>query len=233
MARNIEDIKNTIKKLKEITVERGAAENEAAIAAKVMQNLLIKHHLELNEIEDTEENKKKEIKDEVLFSSGRLMWYDESLFANTREYFLISIYKRREPGKKALTTAIHGVGWEEDILIYREFITFVMNIMKKTFIIKSKNNKDLDRNDFYRGFIQGIKKSLEENKEANKEQWSLIVVNKDLEKAVEDLHLKKSTKTGIKPKFKNQMSTFSEGFLEGKRAHDYYKNHKDEEKLID
>lgn len=229
MARSLEDIKKTINTLKEVTVERGASENEAMMAAKILQNLLLKHHLELNDIEETEENKKKKIITKTIFQSKRLMWYDETLFVATNKYFLVNIFKKREFLEENNTevTSIKAIGWEEDILIYSEFVTFVNNIMKKTFKIKCKTDPEMDRNDFYGGFIMGISKALEENKKENEDKWALVTVNEDLNKFTKLLNLRESKKSGIPPKFKNQINTFSEGYKEGKRAHDFYKNGKD------
>ena len=46
--KDINEIKETIKKLQKITFENNASEGEVENAARIVQNLLIKYHLELN-----------------------------------------------------------------------------------------------------------------------------------------------------------------------------------------
>jgi hypothetical protein len=45
-----EDVKKLIKKLLNVTEQKGATENEANVAASKVQDLLMKYHFELHDI---------------------------------------------------------------------------------------------------------------------------------------------------------------------------------------
>jgi len=216
MARTIEEIKKLIKQLKKVTVENGSAENEARIAAEVIQNMLLKYHLELNDIEATEENKKKEIVKEIMFETGRLMWYDETLLATTQKYFMVNSYIMRL--KHLKKSQIYIMGWKEDIEIYKEFYNIINHLMKTSY----KNHKDVDKNQYYNGFIKAIVDILEFNKNKNKDKWDLVVINDDLNNELSKLHAKKRNKSGIAPKFSNSVEAYSKGYDNGKQAYNDY-----------
>jgi hypothetical protein len=214
--RSIDDIKKLIRQLQKITIENGAAEGEVYAAAQVIQKLLIKHHLELNDIDDEEVKNREAIKKEI-WRTGRLMWYDETLIAIMHDYYLVSIYKTRDYETKE--TLIIAVGFEEDIETFKSIMLFCNNIMKKMFTVKSKQNKNLIRNDFYDGFCKGIRQALEDNKKGMESEYStaLVPVKDAIEKIMPKLSHKK--KSGIKPNFNGDINSFAEGYSEGQNAY--------------
>lgn len=216
MARSIDDIKSLIKQLQDVTTERGASEGEAELAATRIQDLLIKYHLELNDIEETDENVKKPVIKKQIYSSGRLMWYVETLVVTLSKYLMVSIYKTR-----LKETVIMAVGFEEDIEAFYVTFNFILNVMCNSFKKYSKANPNLVRNDYYTGFISGIKTALIENTNRQKEEFTtaLAVVNKAVEEELAPLKLRHKAKTGIKPKFQNDVKSYGKGFTEGKETY--------------
>lgn len=223
----IEQIKKTIKKLQKITIENNASENEVLIATKTIQNLLIKYHIELNDIKDFE-NKKKAITREI-FRSGRFLWYDEMLASILRKYYFVSIFKQREDN----TTILKCVGYPEDIDFFEGIYKSLRNIMKSSFKYHYDKNKELNRNDFYKGFIIGLNDILDKNTKENEAQFStaLVLVNTAIKEEISKVKLRKSNKSGVKPKFQNNIHSYSEGYQEGKNVgKDIGKNDKIENK---
>lgn len=213
---NVNKAKDLIEKLQKVAIDQASSESEVLIATKKIQDLCLKFHLELNEI--SSEETKRDIKDKIIFKSGRLLWYEETLIGMLKEFFLVSVYKSRM-GKD---TSIHVMGFEEDIIIYESIYLFLSNCMKSIFKKKKKENSDLDRNEFYMGFINSIKECLQINKDKNKDKWEIVLVNDDLKAETDKLNLKKKTKTGIQPKFTNDVSSYAKGFQEGKNAYEEY-----------
>lgn len=226
--KDINEIKETIKKLQNITFENNASEGEVENAARIVQNLLIKYHLDLNDIPKDEINNKEAIKKDI-FICGRLMWYDEYLLSYLKEYYFVSLFIKRD--RLNNKTIVFAVGFPEDIEVFEKIFTFCKNSMVNSFKKLKKNNPDMIRNDYYNGFISGIDKSLSENKNKNisdiKEEYnnSLMVVNTAIEKVVNTFHSKKRNKSGIKPNFQNNVTSYSEGYFDGKFTGDNIGNY--------
>lgn len=215
--KDINEIKETIKKLQKITFENNASEGEVENAARIVQNLLIKYHLELNDIPE-DEVKDKEAIQKDLFETGRLLWYIEMLISILKKYYFVSVYIRKMNGK----SCVFAVGFPEDIEVFEKIFNFCKNSMINNYKKLKKKNPDLVRNDYYNGFISGLDTVLEENKNVNIENneegysTSLVVVNNAIEKVVKNFNTKKRSKSGIQPKFQNNVKSYSEGFIDGK-----------------
>ena len=217
-----EDVKKLIKKLLNVTGQKGATENEANVAASKVQDLLMKYHFELHDI-NNEENDNAVIKKSV-FTNGRVDWYYTTLASIVGKNYKVSVYK----SSLKRQTSIMFVGFDEDVFVAEEVYNFLINTMKNLWKKKKKDEYNTkDRNCYFKGFIFGIRYSLEKNLKENTEKYGLMVV--DLHPVVKqyvntNLKLRNVKSTGIKPKFKEDVFLYSEGYKDGEKSIDNYKN---------
>lgn len=199
--------------------------HEAQSALLMAQKLMIKYRITEDEATKEEDIEKLVKTISIISNKARLMWYETSLASIIADNFKVVSYSSgsRERGKN-----LNYMGLEEDVEIAQEVFAFALERMKK---IANKKVKDIEskdnkykssfRNDFYRGFIDGLDKAFKEQVEKN--SWGLIlVVDAVVLKEVNKLNLKKVKKTGIPPKFSNDKKLYNEGYKDGKNFGDSF-----------
>lgn len=193
-------------------------ENEAKDAILMAQKLMIKYGITRNEA-NRPDKKVKSIA--VIYNKARIMWYEKllgSLLANNFKCVFYSSGDRKN-GKSCFF-----MGLEEDVEIVQEVYYFALNFMKKIYEKKIKNtlersnnsNNTLSsfKNEYYRGFLDGLDKSFKD--QIKEEGWGLVLVKDVLvlnEEKKLNLVVRKSS--GIPPKFSDTKVIYNKGYDDG------------------
>ena len=191
---------------------------EAQSALLMAQKLMAKYYIDKNDI-DNHEDDKIATKFSVVSNKSRLMWYESSLATVIANNFRCISYST---GNRSRGKEIIFLGLEEDVEIAQEVFIFALKKMKKLAEQKikeidsnDKKYKSSFKNDFYRGFIDGLDRGFKEQVEQN--SWEMVLVIDSLVlKEAESLNLKKVKPKGIPPKFSNNKKLYNEGYKNGK-----------------
>lgn len=221
------DKEKTLRKIKScLALSESSNIEEANSALLKAQELMIKYRISEDEIKNFEKEKisKRVSVITVITETNRIFWYVKDLGSIIAENFKVVAFSsgNRDTGK-----SFKFMGLEEDVEIAQEVFSFALEKMKeladketKSIEIQNDNEdkkiyKSSSKNDFYRGFIDGLNKAFRDQVDEN--GWGLVLVKDELViKAMERLNLKSVKRnTGIPPKFSNNKNLYNEGYKHG------------------
>lgn len=131
---------------------------------------------------------------------------------------------RKRKGYRELLKSVNFVGFDEDVGIAKEIFYYAIMMIEYhteiytiNFKLENadvKNMKSIE-NSFVQGYLSGLNKKFEEQKEQNKKEWGLVLVkDKKIDDYVNNLSLKKSDS---KIRTNTDMAHYKKGFYEGKK----------------
>lgn len=208
-----------IKKL--LALSKSSNIYEAQDALLQAQKLMVKYYIDESELKDKKDANKKVVTISIINNKARLMWYEKALANIIADNFRVFNYTS---GNRKNGMSIIFMGLEEDTEIAQELFSFAYEKMKS---LASKEIKHLEqkeenkykssfRNDYYRGFIDGLNEAFK--KQVSENGWGLVLVKDELVvQEINKLNLRTVKPTGIPPKFSNNKSLYNEGFDKGKQ----------------
>lgn len=156
-----------------LALSESSNEHEAKIAMLKAQELLIKHKLSLKEIEDHKDINVIENRTNVTFTKAK--WKGQLADVIAENFGCYCFFRTHK------THEIVFIGRDEDvtvcIIVLEYAIDCINSVVKKLRYEYSKDGystKGLE-NDYALGFIEGLNKAFEKQKETNQE-WGLILV---------------------------------------------------------
>ena len=235
MEKSKDEIYEKILKILELTKEdRNPTADEARQAMLAVQRLMIKHHIDMNEIHSyqakngtftptTDDQPIQEPK-------RRIPWWESSLASVIADNFRCTYYYHSDgihPGQ-----SLYLFGETEDVQIGRYIYKFAHKVVLdcvdeyiKLFCETyncSKGNIPTARraamkNDFIQGFLYGLSDAYKE--QVAKNSWGLMIIqDKIVAKIYDDRKLKpKKSSNGIKPKRADDRSSMGMGYIKGKK----------------
>lgn len=205
-------------------------EHEVEVAMLKAQELLAKYGLSMEDISDSEHNKKEVLRNEVE-SGGRNSWWKSRLGIVIADNFRCEIFTN------GANRNLMFIGLKEDTEIAKELFYYMkdsVEICAKNYAVNLVNEinetkmkdrkpqyqkwitlKDVngEKNDYIRGFIEGIGNKLSEQKERN--GWGLILAKDDcVTEYVSKLRIKKGRRSSTQTS--GDKSHFEKGFADGK-----------------
>lgn len=163
------DIVNKIQKL--LALANSDNKNEAELASKKAQELLIKHNISMSEVESANSDYFETSLDLPERSSERK--FIDSLLNN---YFFVFIYSDKKLNK------IIFIGKKENVEVALYVRSFLENSFKRLYKLENESRqwKGKHRSSFYLGLYKGLKEKLEEQKQTIDTDNKLIIINKTL-----------------------------------------------------
>ncbi|WMM26685.1 DUF2786 domain-containing protein [Tissierella sp. MB52-C2] len=160
-----------IKKL--LALSESSNEYEAKSAMLKAQELLVKHKISLKEIEEHKDINVIEGKTNITFRQGK--WKGKLASVVAENFGCYHFYRTNK------THTIVFMGKDEDVTVCRIVLEYaidcIVSMVKKLRYQYSKegySTKGLE-NDYALGFIEGLNKAFEKQKEVNQE-WGLVLV---------------------------------------------------------
>lgn len=154
---NNDNIFIKIKKLLEITTDKGATEYEAKTAALMVQKLLAKFNLSIDVVNSF--NDEKEIIEDIVDGDKGYLWAKQLAAVVAPNYFCKSFL---------VCNKIVFYGYKEHISVAKEIFKFLFNTGDKLalelcreYTKKQGHSRDV-YNSFVFGYVQGIKEALNE-----------------------------------------------------------------------
>lgn len=195
--------------------KNGATKEIAEVAMLTAQKLMIENDISMSDITPADV-KPKEIVDEVIKSSGRLTWWQESLSVIIADNFKCYIYKRRN--RTDGITNINFLGLKSDVEIAREVYLYAVDVIYlkyKEYMTKIADDgaSSERKNQYLFGFLDGLKDKFAEQVKHN--DWALVIVkDPEVTKAFDQLKPKKGKKKNIYVNF-NETDKIN-GYRDGK-----------------
>lgn len=200
-----------IKKL--LALSESSNEYEAKSAMLKAQELLIKHKLSMREVEDCNDLKINVIENKTNITFTKAKWKARLAYVIAENFGCYSFFRTNR------THAITFMGRDEDVtvctIVLEYAIDCINSVIKKLryeYIKDGYSTKGLE-NDYALGFIEGLNKAFEKQKEANQE-WGLVLVK---DKAVIDEYNNKEFKGTINTntKFEGFRDVYYQGIEDG------------------
>jgi len=163
------DIVNKIQKL--LALANSDNKNEAELASKKAQELLIKHNISMSEVENANPEYFETSLDLPKRSSERK--FIDSLL---NEFFFVFIYSDKRSNK------IVFVGKKENVYVALYVRSFLEHAFKRLYKLENETQgwNGKHRASFYLGLYKGLKEKLEEQKQNIDTDNKLMVINKTL-----------------------------------------------------
>lgn len=163
------DIVNKIQKL--LALANSDNKNEAELASKKAQELLIKHNISMSEVE-TANSDYFETNIDLPKRSNERKFIDALL----DEYFFVFVYTDKRSNK------IVFVGKKENVDVALYVRSFLEHTFKRLYKLENESQgwKGKHRESFYLGLYKGLKEKLEKQRQAIDTDNKLIVINKTL-----------------------------------------------------
>lgn len=170
-----------IKKL--LSLATSDNQNEAELASKKAQELLIKHNLEKADIKEAPEYNEKR---EAYKRANPALKFIHPLLT---EYYFVYMY-RHTSRSPFIDNEYVMVGTKENIEIAGYVRSFLLNSFKQLYKIENKkqNWKGKYRDVFYYGLYEGLKEQLEAQRKAIDTEGALVPINEALVRHVESQH---------------------------------------------
>lgn len=188
---------------------------EAESAMLKAQELLAKHKLSLQEVKTYKvfSGDIKEKKSNVTFTKGK--WKSRLAETIAVNFGCYHFFKTRH------THTITFFGREEDVIVCNIVLEYAVSIIAKEvkrlrsqYLRYGYSTKGLE-NDYAMGFIEGIKKKFEEQKQ-NNNGWALVLVrDSEVVEAYSNKKFNRSIDTNIQ--FQGYDEAFQQGYEEGNR----------------
>ncbi len=209
------DIKIIDRIQKLFALSESSNEYEAQVAMLKAQQLLIKHKLTLREVKEFKAYSSpiKERKTKVTFTKGK--WKANLARIIAENFGCYHFFKTRR------THTITFFGREEDVIVCNIVLEYAIDcidsVVKRLRYQYSRDDystKGLE-NDYAMGFIAGLEKKFEEQKRANQE-WGLVLVkDRQVIEAYEDLKKGFVGSINTNTSFTGYIQVFEKGFEDG------------------
>ncbi|MBS6601369.1 MAG: DUF2786 domain-containing protein [Clostridium sp.] len=203
-----------IKKL--LSLSKSPNENEAKLAMLKVQELLVKYKLSLTEVINYKEQKSNVVKEESNITFRTAKWKANLARIIAENYGCYSYFRTNK------THMIMFLGNEEDAYICKlafeyaiDSIEATFKRIKKEYIKQGTSIKGLKTN-YALGFIDGLKIAFDKQKETHKE-WSLVLVkDKAVEEAYNNMNFSRTINTHCEP-LTCFYDVYDKGFQDGER----------------
>lgn len=230
------DNERIIRRIKRLLAlaEGNANKNESHLAFLQAQEMMVKYAVDPSEITDDEEVR------EVLDSSGseykRLYWYERQLARIVARNFRCKNYLQwvRPEGRVQKLNKIKFMGLEKDVELASAMYKLVISAIEYYTHLHVKENgigirhhTQSLKDDYMRGFVEGLERKFEEQIES--QEWGLVLV---IPKEVEEKYKEEVTGKGTRyiiPSVESQES-YQQGYRDG-NAIDYTKSTIDKERM--
>lgn len=222
--------------------EDNTNDDEAQSAFVLAQKLMIKYNIEQSEI--TNEPDTSSITEGQATAYKTLFWYEKELAIIIADNFRVKsfLYNKRFSGDVKKRRSIFFYGLEQDVKVAKEIFVLANDALEfytKRFIEEFyKVNWDIYRdkthttnlkNSYIRGFIDGLKKKLAEQRFSLQEEYGLVVL---MPKIVEESYAEYSKTFGKGSNFKipkiEEVIAYQQGYTDGETI-DYTKTTVDDE----
>lgn len=210
-----ETVVEKVRKMLALAHDKGATENESQSAMLMAQRLMAKHNITVSDV-DVEDDEK-EVVHENVTEIQRTIWWKKSLASVIGGNFRCITYTQRYGNGKS---SIVFLGLKEDVEIAKEVFAFAIDSIQhyaNKYVRKISNegySTSGVRNDFMRGYIQGLNKQFEEQKANNQELALVLVLDKEVEKARDNMSFRKAQQSKVASA--RSQKAFSSGFDKGK-----------------
>jgi hypothetical protein len=175
MVEDIEKIMDKVRKLLRLT--KSTNEHEAALALQRVREIMAKYHLELGDVQEKTEKPEHEKLDQKTKSVSVLHL---KICTALDEYYRVRCFRTLSFDGSYIQVA----GYKEDILIFKEVVSYVelvfenmfkvfLTSWKETNDVKTRSESVLVRNRYMQGFIRGMVDYLEQCKV---EEYALVLV---------------------------------------------------------
>jgi len=196
-----------IDKIKVMLDTTGRTEEEAQSFFLKAQELMMKHHIEMADIEDSKKEKK---------AIGSLE-VDSNTYSKEHKVRLLKVIAENFRCEAMLINGkMSLLGLKEDTIIAVEVFNAAHYMMaNKAYNLRRRTGNKDDYGSYMDGFIYGLKKKFDEQVAAHQE-WGLVVVKDSL---ITDF-IKNTTETVEmkgKMNYKPQTESFAQGFKDGKK----------------
>lgn len=203
-----------VKKIKRLlALSNSDNTHEAESAMLKAQELLVKHNLQLSEIEDYKERKVKEDITEITFTKAKWKGRLAKVIASN---FKCEMYYKTYRSHK-----VTFLGLEEDVMICKIMTEYAIDCIKKESSKIARAYREQGRsakgveNDFALGFTEGIQSKFEEQKQKNEEWGLVLVIPKEVKDAYSDIQF---TGKGVNPpQYQGLDDVYFSGYYEGKK----------------
>lgn len=175
-----ENIVRKIQGLLALAGDGNPNEAESKTAMLQARRLMMKHNIEMSEVEK-EFNKQKDITSKVKWFKRALKLWEKQLGSVIAQNFRCKMYYYESRG-------LAFYGFEDDIQMAMEVYEFALNVMDfhakehvEIYYIKSREEKDRAttkrvKESYYFGFVQGVKDMFKKQTEEMKQEYGLVVL---------------------------------------------------------
>lgn len=197
------------------------SDEEAQTAMRMAQKLMVKHGLDMSDVEYAEKDEK-EVVDEGLTDYKKTQQWEKSLAVVISENFRCTSYlNKKRTGHRYAVTRLCFIGLKQDVEIARmvynyahQMITMLTEQFVKENGYSGKTAITTAKNEYRLGFISGLDAKFKE--QVNKEGWGLILVQDD---AVVEVVENKGLGRAYRSRAQNygDANAYGAGYSEGKK----------------
>lgn len=214
------DYKEKIRKL--LALAESPIEAEAKAALLKARRLMVEHKLMEQDCRKTEKQAVRNVMTDITCSKRRDPWI-VSLSAVIGENYCCKGYRNRQREKQ--TNYIGFIGLEDDVEICTEIFKYAVDCIRAGVKNIKKEYEDYmacyatfvkqECDSYGYGFVNGIQRALQQQKEENKQTWGLVLVTPEAVEAAAR-HLKKKQ---FKSRAEDSISAeaFRRGLVDGKK----------------
>jgi hypothetical protein len=215
-----EDIIVKIQKL--LALSQSSNEHEAALALENANKLLMKHNLEMSDVDGIRSDDM--IKDSFL-SGGRIMNWKKTLLSsiaklNNCDIVISSTRSRGYACRSKSESELIILGKKGNVLVTKEMFKYVEQAMERGI----KRNKQLDKNSYHIGFTDAISKKVihimterEMQNNPNVAERGLVIQEQAMTKKFMQEAFSNLSKTSVKMSYRDGRS-YQEGKAHGEKT---------------
>ena len=219
-----EKVLEKIKKLFALGNDLRGNEIESQSAILKAQQLMAEYGISHTDIQDGT-NFPNEVQDNSITGYKNLEWWHGNLGQVISENFKCFCYMdNRRMGYRQVLHSVNFVGLCEDIKVAKEVFYYAIMMIEyhsevylRNYRIENPDRKDYRaiENKYVQGYLAGLKRKFEEQKEQNKKEWGLILVR---DKSIDEYVKKELNLCSASSKIKSSrdMEHFNNGFTQGK-----------------
>ena len=211
----LEKVKELITKLLEVTVENGASENEAVEAALKVQKILAKYDMELADINTAVPEEI--IQDEIDIANTN---WQKMLAGVIAQNFCVESFtriRRNNVGKKCYSIVFYGYKRHCDVAreVFRSLYEFGNRRGKEIFKEYRSRGYDVTgiKNQFYIGYIRGVKTALEVQSRA-----LMIITPPEVTKSYQEFCIKANMRNTSPIRYTPNKELYDRGVSAGREA---------------
>lgn len=209
-------------------------DEESQSAFILAQKLMMKHNIEMNQVES--ESETKEVSNDSVTVYKTLLWWERSLATIISENFRVKWYYEGKYVNNRRKNRITFLGFKHDIELAKEMYILAYDVLvhcAKEFVENFyQENAHLNRsrattfdikNSYMRGFLEGMGEKFEEQVAEMKQEYGLVVLMPvEVKEAYNDMFGDKKGMSYTRPKL-SSVKAYTAGFNSGKNV-DYTKS---------